>query len=61
MVCDCAFIPDTSYAFWLPFNEIGFWQGYQQALGDLTLENDPLFRAFNEFVESEDSTLLRPR
>ena len=61
MICDCAYIPDTPYQFWLPFNEIEFWQTYRQALDDITPEDDPLFYAFSDFVALNNSTLLRPR
>ena len=61
MICDCAYIPDIHYQFWLPFSEIDFWQAYKQALDDITPDDDPLFRAFSDFVGSDDSTLLRPR
>ena len=61
MICNCAFIPDSPYQFWLPFNEIEFWRDYRQSLDDVVLEEDSLYRAFSAFVASDDTTLLRPR
>jgi hypothetical protein len=61
MICECAFIPDIAYSFWTPFNEIEFWRYYRQSLDETVLEDEPLYRAFSEFVASDDITMLRAR
>jgi len=60
MLCDCAYLPDTPYNFWRPFDEITFWRGYAAALDANELETDELYRGLAEMASAGAATMLRP-
>lgn len=60
LICDCRFLPDTPYTFWLPFDEGAFWRGYASALESGGVADDTLFQAFGRMLSDDADTMLRP-